>query len=161
MKHLHEQLDLTGKAAIVTGGAKGIGYGIAYRLAEAGAGVLIADTDEEAASKAAQELTAQGWKAEAIRTDVSSEADVTRMITVCRERFGRLDILVNNAGIYPPAPVALMTEADFERVIEAMKDGDIPSDALRTHSFPIAELPERLPELIADADNVLKAIGSF
>jgi 2-desacetyl-2-hydroxyethyl bacteriochlorophyllide A dehydrogenase len=52
-------------------------------------------------------------------------------------------------------------KADFERVIEAMKDGDIPSDALRTHSFPIAELPERLPELIADADNVLKAIGSF
>jgi 2-desacetyl-2-hydroxyethyl bacteriochlorophyllide A dehydrogenase len=52
-------------------------------------------------------------------------------------------------------------KADFQRVIEAVKGGNIPIDMLRTHSFPVAELPERLPGLIGDADNVLKAIGSF
>jgi NAD(P)-dependent dehydrogenase (short-subunit alcohol dehydrogenase family) len=56
MKQLQELLDLKNKAAIVTGGAKGIGYGIAYRLAEAGAKVLVADLDEETAVKTAQEL---------------------------------------------------------------------------------------------------------
>jgi threonine dehydrogenase-like Zn-dependent dehydrogenase len=51
--------------------------------------------------------------------------------------------------------------ADFERVIGAMRDGSIPSEALHTHSVAAEELPERIPELIADADHVLKAIASF
>ena len=110
-------LDLTNKAAIVTGGAKGIGYGIAYRLAEAGAKVLVADIDQAAASQAASSLTAKGWTAASLRVDVSSEADVQNMIKACKDQFGTVDILVNNAGIYPPAPVAQMTEADFERVM--------------------------------------------
>src|SRR3989344_5757083 len=117
MKKLQDLLDLKNKAAIVTGGAKGIGYGISYRLAEAGAKVLIADIDEETAQKTAQELVAKGWVAEAIKIDVSSEEDVKRMIAVCQEKFGSVDILVNNAGIYPPSPVAQMTEAEFERVM--------------------------------------------
>jgi len=117
MKAVNDLLDLSGKAAIVTGGAKGIGQGIAYRLAEAGAKVLIADMDEAAARTAAQELAAKGWSAAAIKTDVSSEADVQAMIEACRQQFGSLDILVNNAGIYPPAPVADMTEEQFEKVM--------------------------------------------
>src|SRR3990172_13243791 len=117
MKQLQELLDLKNKTAIVTGGAKGIGYGISYRLAEAGAKVLVADVDEETAQKTAQELVAKGWVAEAIKIDVSSEEDVKRMVAACQEKFGSVDILVNNAGIYPPAPVAQMTAADFERVM--------------------------------------------
>ncbi|HSW85330.1 MAG TPA: SDR family NAD(P)-dependent oxidoreductase [Candidatus Saccharimonadales bacterium] len=117
MKQFQELLDLKGKAAIVTGGAKGIGYGIAYRLAEAGAKVLIADTDEETARTTAKELTDKGWTAEALRVDVSSEADVKQMVRVCKDKFGSVDILVNNAGIYPPAPVADMTEDQFEKVM--------------------------------------------
>lgn len=101
----------------MTGGAKGIGYGIAYRLAEAGAKILIADMDEEGAQKTAQELVGSGWVAEAIRTDVSSEEDVKAMIATCKDKFGSVDILVNNAGIYPPAPVAQMTQDQFERVM--------------------------------------------
>jgi 2-deoxy-D-gluconate 3-dehydrogenase len=110
-------LDLKGKAAIVTGGAKGIGRGIAYRLAEAGAKVLIADIDEETAQKTAQELVAKGWSAEAVKIDVSSEEDVKRMIDTCKEKFGSVDILVNNAGIFPSEPVAQMTVEDFEKVL--------------------------------------------
>ena len=117
MKPLSELIDLTGRAAIVTGGAKGIGKGIAYRLAEAGAKVLIADLDEAAATSTAQELTQKGWTAAAIKADVSDEADVQRMIASCQEQFSSVDILVNNAGIYPPVPVSQMTEADFEKVI--------------------------------------------
>jgi 2-deoxy-D-gluconate 3-dehydrogenase len=110
-------LDLSGKSAIVTGGSKGIGYGIAYRLAEAGAKVLIADIDIKTANKSANELEKKDWKAEAIKTDVSSEDDVKAMVSKCQEKFGSVDILVNNAGIYPPKPVALMTEEEFERVM--------------------------------------------
>jgi NAD(P)-dependent dehydrogenase (short-subunit alcohol dehydrogenase family) len=80
---LKDLLNLTGKVAIVTGGAKGIGYGISYRLAEAGAKVLVADIDEEAAQKTAQELSAKGWAIEAIKVDVSSETDVKRMVGAC------------------------------------------------------------------------------
>jgi 2-deoxy-D-gluconate 3-dehydrogenase len=117
MKQLRDLLDLAGKAAIVTGGAKGIGYGIAYRLAEAGAKVLVADTDEVTAQKTAEELGAKGWTAASIKVDVSSEEDVQRMVAACQENFGSLDILVNNAGIYPPAPVAQMTADQFEKVM--------------------------------------------
>lgn len=117
MKQLQELLNLKDQAAIVTGGAKGIGYGIAYRLAEAGAKVLIADTDGETAEKSANELREKGWAAEAIKTDVSSEEDVKQMIAACQDQFGSVDILVNNAGIYPPAPVSQMTEEQFERVM--------------------------------------------
>jgi len=117
MKQLQELLNLQGKSAIVTGGAKGIGYGIAYRLAEAGAKVLIADMDEATAQKSAQELTAKGWTASSVKVDVASEADVKSMIASCQEKYGSLDILVNNAGIYPPAPVAQLTEEQFERVM--------------------------------------------
>lgn len=117
MKSLAELLNLGGKTAIVTGGAKGIGYGISYRLAEAGASVLIADIDEETANQTAAELTQKGWKAKALRADVSAESDVEAMITAAKESFGSVDIMVNNAGIYPNQPLARMNAADFERVL--------------------------------------------
>lgn len=117
MKQLQELLNLKDQSAIVTGGAKGIGYGIAYRLAEAGAKVLVADLDEETAQKTAQEFVHKGWASEAIKVDVSNEEDVVRMITACREKFGSVDVLVNNAGIYPSEPVSQMTAEDFEKVM--------------------------------------------
>lgn len=117
MKQLHDLLNLQGKAAIVTGGAKGIGFGICYRLAEAGASVLVADIDEPGAQQATQSLVEKGWKAEPVRVDVSDETSVKNMIDACKQKFGAVDILVNNAGIYPPAPVAQLTEEQFERVI--------------------------------------------
>lgn len=110
-------MNLDGQAAIVTGGAKGIGYGICYRLAEAGAKVLVADLDEATAQTTAQELTAKGWRVEAIKTDVSSEPDVEKMIETCQSQFGSVDILVNNAGVYPSEPISEMSQEDFERVI--------------------------------------------
>jgi len=117
MKPLTELTNLTDKSAIVTGGAKGIGFGIAYRLAEAGAKVLVADLDEETANKTVQEFVGKGWKAEALKVDVSDEEAVKNMINFCKDKFGSVDILVNNAGIYPSEPVSQMSSDDFEKVM--------------------------------------------
>jgi NAD(P)-dependent dehydrogenase (short-subunit alcohol dehydrogenase family) len=84
MKPIAELIRLDGKAAVVTGGARRIGFGIAYRLAEAGAAVLVADLDEAAASSAAADLSARGWRAEACRVDASDEGEVVAMIGACR-----------------------------------------------------------------------------
>lgn len=116
-------LDLSGKTAIVTGGAVGIGLGISRRLAEAGANVLIADVNAENAEKAKQELIGLGYKAEAVATDVSKEADVEAMVQKAVSAFGGVDILVNNAGIYPNILLMNMTAADFEKVIGVNLEG--------------------------------------
>ena len=116
-KPLGSLLTLSGKTAIVTGGALGIGYGISYRLAEAGANVVIANRTVDEGIKAAQQLTTLGFKAKAIATDVSVEDQVKKMVDETVAAFGSVDILVNNAGIYPSIPVSQMTAADFEKVI--------------------------------------------
>ncbi len=110
-------LSLAGKTAIVTGGAVGIGLGIASRLAEAGAKVMIADQNLAEAQKAAETLTQKGGTVKAVGVDVSSESDVTRMVDETLAAFTSLDILVNNAGIYPNIPLLNMKLADFEKVI--------------------------------------------
>lgn len=118
MKPINELLNLNGKAAIVTGGAKGIGLAICIRLAEAGAKVLIADLDEQAAKGAAQELVDQGMTAQPFSVDIADEEAVKKMIQTCQQQFGSVDILVNNAGIFPQASVVHMTVDDFERVMQ-------------------------------------------
>lgn len=110
-------MNLSGKVAIVTGGANGIGLGIVYRLAEAGASVVVADLNKEEADKAAAEITAKGWKAKGAGVDVSNEGDVKRLVGEVVSDSGSVDILVNNAGVYPNIPVSKMTLSDFEKVL--------------------------------------------
>ena len=116
-------LDLSGKVAIVTGGALGIGFGIAYRLAEAGASVVIADLDEQKAKESAAQLTDKGWKAQGIGCDVSKEDMVKKMAEETISSFGSIDILVNNAGIYPSIPLSKMTFEDFDKVLGINLEG--------------------------------------
>jgi 2-deoxy-D-gluconate 3-dehydrogenase len=117
MEKLCNMLNLSGKTAIVTGGSSGIGFGISYRLAEAGANVVIANRTKEEGIRAAKEITKNGWKAMAIVTDVSIEESVKNMVNRTVEAYGEVDILVNNAGVYPLVPVREMSLADFEKVI--------------------------------------------
>lgn len=117
MKPVSKLLDLSGKNAIITGGAKGIGFGIAYRLSEAGAKVLIADLDLETAQQSTKQLKDKGWIAEPISVDVSKEDDIKSMVDTCIKLFGSIDILVNNAGIYPNKPIAEMSETEFDKVM--------------------------------------------
>ena len=123
MKVLDELLDLRGQTAIVTGGSRGIGFGISYRLAEAGANVVIASLNQEEMNKAVKDLTAKNWKAAAVKADVSKEEEVKNMIQFAVESFGSVDILVNNAGIFPSVPVSQMTKEDFEKVIAVNLEG--------------------------------------
>lgn len=111
-------LDLTDKVAIITGGAMGIGLGIAARLHQAGAKVVIADLNEEAAVKTAAGLNGiRPDSALAVKTDVSLNTDVVNVVAKTVEVFGGVDILVNNAGIYPFEPLGVMSEDDFMKII--------------------------------------------
>lgn len=123
MKSLTQLLNLSEQTAVVTGGSRGIGFGIAYRLAEAGAKIVIASLKVDEAEKAVAELTAKGWPAKFIHTDVAKEEDVKNMVKFAVDSFGSLDIMVNNAGIFPSVPVAEMTSADFEKVIAVNLEG--------------------------------------
>ncbi len=87
---------LAGRSAVVTGGARGIGEGIVRLFVEEGARCIIADIDVEAGEKLAAEL---GDDVRFLRTDVTSEDDITAAIGACVETFGVLDIMVNNAGV--------------------------------------------------------------
>lgn len=113
-----EMLNLTSKVAIVTGGAMGIGKGIALRLHETGAKVVVADFNEDAANATVAELNSlRDNSAIAVKTDVSQSEDVSRLVSKAVEAFGSVDILVNNAGIYPNQHLSTMTEDDFMKVI--------------------------------------------
>lgn len=92
-------IDLSGKVAIVTGGGNGIGRGIALRLAEAGADVLIADIDTAAADSVRDELRAKGVTAEAGHVDVTDQVSTDAMAQEAINKLGKVDILVNNAGV--------------------------------------------------------------
>ncbi len=117
LQSLQQLIDLQGKTAIVTGGAMGIGFGIARRLAEAGANVVIADFNEEAGNKTVEKLNATGFKAAFVKTDVADERQVQAAVEFTVSIYGGIDILVNNAGIYPIIPVLRMTVADFEKIL--------------------------------------------
>jgi 2-deoxy-D-gluconate 3-dehydrogenase len=109
--------DLTGKAAIVTGAAMGIGQGIALRLAEAGAAVMITDINLQAANTTVNQIRSTGGKAQAIQADASSVADAKWVVQETIRAFGRLDLLVNNAGIFPFAPALQVTEELWDKVL--------------------------------------------
>lgn len=110
-------IDLSGKVAIVTGGGRGIGGGISKRLAEAGAQTIISDINLEIAEKTAQECVAAGWKATAVKTDVSVEKEVQDLVAGAIRDYGKVDILVCNAGIGKPGMMLTTTSESFDKII--------------------------------------------
>jgi gluconate 5-dehydrogenase len=102
MKHQHTltvAIELDGRVAVVTGGAKGIGRSIVLMLARAGSDVVVPDIDIEAARAVVDDVKRMGRKGLAVSADVGRAADVERIFQKAADEFGRLDILVNNAGI--------------------------------------------------------------
>jgi len=116
-------ISLTGKCAVVTGGAQGIGYAISYRLAEAGASVVIADIDEPSGRQSAQHIIDSGHSARFIRCDVAEEDDIASMVSDANAETGGIDTLVNNAGIFPTIPFQQMTKQDFDRIVSVNLTG--------------------------------------
>jgi NAD(P)-dependent dehydrogenase (short-subunit alcohol dehydrogenase family) len=94
-----ELFDLSGRCAIVTGSARGIGRAIALRLADAGAAVVVTDIAQDSCDAVAAEIAAMGRKAIAQTADVSAPADIDRLVSTANKAFGGVDILVNNAAL--------------------------------------------------------------
>jgi len=109
--------DLTGRVAIVTGGAKGIGKGIAENLALAGATVVVADRDTDENIACAKQIKEAGGHSKAITCDMSNEAEITALVESTISSFSQLDIVVNNAAIYPMSPIADMATEMWDEVI--------------------------------------------
>lgn len=105
------------KVAIVTGAAKGIGWGIARVLAQEGAKVVVVDWDAEQGEKTAFEICAEGDEAIFVKCDVSNEDDVKAMIDTTVKHFGKIDILVNNAGVGVYKPVLDTSSEDWDRCL--------------------------------------------
>jgi len=103
------------QVAIVTGAAKGIGWGIAKVFSEKGAKVVVVDWDEENGEKMAEELRQKSGQAIFIKCDVSNEEQVKAMIDKTIETFGQIDVLVNNAGIGVYKTVLDATSEDWDR----------------------------------------------
>jgi len=109
---------LTGRVALVTGASRGIGRAVALALARAGADVAVNyRSAADAAREVESQIAALGGRAVAIQADVSSAADVARLVGTVEERLGGIDILVNNAGIARPQPLTEITEQDWDELI--------------------------------------------
>ena len=116
--------DFSGKTAIVTGAASGIGAAIARELAQAGAMVILSDLDESGMAKVVAEIVSTGGKAEAIRTDTGDAAQVEAMVAFAVKHGGALHLLVNNAGIGgPAAPVGEYPLDGWHQVINVNLNG--------------------------------------
>ncbi len=112
--------ELTGKKALVTGGSRGIGRGIALALAEAGCDVAVNYLSaREQANVVVEQIAAIGHKAIAIQADVSREEEVRRLVAEAETYLGQVDILVNNAGINPITPLDQLGLEDWNYVLNA------------------------------------------
>ena len=117
-KTIAQLFDLKGKTALVTGGAMGIGKGIAERLGEAGANVVVADINPEQGQKTAAGLEARSVRAAFVPADIRKITEIENAVDLTLKTFGGLDILVNNAGIFPFMPVLNMTEDFWDKVLD-------------------------------------------
>ncbi len=116
-------LGLTGKIAIVTGSARGLGAATARRLAQEGAKVVITDILAEQAQATAKALQDEGLAAHCIVGDITKAADVQRLVDETVQRFGGVHILVNNAGFPRDKYLVKMSEDDWDLVITVMMKG--------------------------------------
>jgi len=108
---------LDGRTCVITGGARGIGRGIAAELAREGAAVVVADVNEEGAKAAAEAIRGEGGRALGVGCDVSDRASIRSAIEHTVDEFGRLDVMFNNAGISKTQRFLEVTEEDWERIM--------------------------------------------
>lgn len=115
--------DLTGKRALITGSAQGIGNLLAGGLAEYGAEIIINDRTQARADQAAQALVAQGFRAVGYAFDVTQATQVEQAIARIEAEVGAIDILINNAGIQRRFPFTEFPEEEWDNVIEVNQKG--------------------------------------
>ena len=112
-------IDLSGKTAVITGSARGIGRAIAEKLAEAGANIIISDIMAEVGEVTAKEIADKySVKTAFVEANVTKEEDNEKLVATAVEQFGSIDIMVNNAGITKDGLFMRMSESDFARVVD-------------------------------------------
>ncbi|NDJ60550.1 MAG: SDR family oxidoreductase [Chloroflexi bacterium] len=116
-------VQLTGRAALVTGAGAGLGAAVARSLASAGAAVVVNDLNPDRADRVAEAISAAGGQALPWQADVSNRFQVSAMIERGRDTFGRLDILVNAAGVLKTGPLSALDEWDWRRVLDVNLTG--------------------------------------
>jgi len=117
-------MNLNGKVALVTGGAKRVGKAIVLALARRGCKLVVHyRTSQSEAEETVRELLAAGHEAMAIQADITQEADVERMIETAVAQFGRIDVLVNNAAVFFRTPVDTLTVDEWEQVMDVNLTG--------------------------------------
>ncbi|HET9270501.1 MAG TPA: SDR family NAD(P)-dependent oxidoreductase, partial [Vicinamibacterales bacterium] len=115
---------LLGRKALVTGSSKGIGHGIAIRLAQEGADVVVNyNSDPQGADEALADIRALGRRGASIKANLGDVNDVQRLVAESAEALGGLDVLVNNAGIEKHAAFWDVTERDFDAVLNVNLKG--------------------------------------
>jgi 3-oxoacyl-[acyl-carrier protein] reductase len=117
MPDVNQIFRLDGRAAVVTGGASGIGRAAAEVLAAAGARVVVGDLDAAGAEQVAAAIRADGGEAVAQRVDVASRSEVDALVERATGEWGRLDVMCNVAGVPSQGPLAALPEAELDRVI--------------------------------------------
>lgn len=125
---------LSGKTALITGAAGGIGFEIAKEYAREGAAVVISDINREAAEAAASKLKDEGFESIAAACDVTKEDEMIGAIETVQKQYGRLDILVNNAGLQHVSPIDEFPTDRFEFLIKVMLTAPF---VATKHAFPI------------------------
>lgn len=119
-----KQFDLTGKAALITGGSKGLGFAMAAGLASAGARVMLVNRNAEEGIRAAGDLsTDYGTPAIAFPADITNVQQTEAMAEAAVNAFGRIDILINSAGINIRGPIDEITPEDFAKVMQVNVNG--------------------------------------
>jgi NAD(P)-dependent dehydrogenase (short-subunit alcohol dehydrogenase family) len=114
---------LSGKVAVLTGAAQGLGKAMAEALADAGADIVIADFNDKLAQKVADVIAAKGVRTAAFMMDVTNSAHVRNILQQVVEKFGSLDIMVNNAGISRHIPAENMTDDEWKKVMDINLNG--------------------------------------
>ncbi|WP_062210316.1 SDR family NAD(P)-dependent oxidoreductase [Aureimonas sp. AU12] len=119
-----DKYDLTGRAAFITGGGRGIGLSAAEALLECGATVVLSDRDPAVLEAGRAELEAKGWRVDTVPLDVTDSAAVARAAAAANERHGAIDILVANAGIaWPDTPGESMSDEIWHKVVDVDLNG--------------------------------------
>ena len=152
-----EMVQLNGKVAIVTGGAKGIGKAITVALAQEGAKVVINyNSSKEAAENLVNELGKDGHDVYAVQADVSKVEDANRLVEETVNHFGKVDILVNNAGITRDRTFKKLNREDWERVIDVNL-----SSVFNTTSAVLPYITEAEEGRIISISSIIGQAGGF
>lgn len=144
-------LDFVGQVVVVTGGARGIGRGIASRFAEAGARVVIAFRSSRVeAEETAAAIVANGGEVGLVQGDLTIPGDALELIDTAWRRFDRLDVVINNAGSYPLHPFLELSEANWDQVIDA----NLKSAFLTTQAAARTWIEQRRPGAVINVSSI-------